>query len=123
MEINLHDGVRAVDAAVGKNKKKIASAVGKETIASAMGKRANAGAMGTGKNPKVESKKSVKATNKKKGDQNVKGKMVSMGNKGNGEKANATKASAGEIWAKMVQQARRLALPASDVGAGLGYVR
>ena len=33
------------------------------------------------------------------------------------------KASAGEIWAKMVQQARRLALPASDVGAGLGYVR
>ena len=96
MEINLHDGVRAVDAAVGKNKKKIASAVGKEKIASAMGKRANAGAMGTGKNPKVESKKSVKATNKKKGDQNVKGKMVSMGNKGNGEKANATKASAGE---------------------------
>ncbi|HET6253358.1 MAG TPA: S8 family serine peptidase [Puia sp.] len=33
------------------------------------------------------------------------------------------KASAGEIWAKLVQQARRLALPASDVGAGLGYVR
>jgi subtilisin family serine protease len=33
------------------------------------------------------------------------------------------KATAGEIWAKMVQQARRLALPASDVGAGLGYVR
>jgi subtilisin len=33
------------------------------------------------------------------------------------------KASAGEVWAKLVQQARRLALPASDVGAGLGYVR
>ncbi len=33
------------------------------------------------------------------------------------------KASAGEIWAKLVQQARRLALPASDVGAGLGYAR
>ena len=87
MEINLHDGVRAVDAAVGGKEKKTASAEGKGV---------SAGAMCTGKKPRVESKKSTKATGKK-GNQDVKGKMASAGNKGKGEKAmKGTKASAGE---------------------------
>lgn len=32
-------------------------------------------------------------------------------------------ASAGDIWAKLVQQARRLNLPSTDVGSGMVYVR
>jgi len=32
-------------------------------------------------------------------------------------------AGAGDIWAKLMQQARRLSLPASEVGGGLVYVR
>lgn len=33
------------------------------------------------------------------------------------------RASAGDIWARLIQQARRLYLPASEIGGGLVYVR